>query len=47
MIQNSRKQSASAVMPAHLDPEQWESVWKGHRAADKDELFILYRRKLQ
>ncbi|MBR7793282.1 glycosyltransferase [Undibacterium sp. FT147W] len=47
MTQNSRKQTATPVMPAHVDAEQWEPVWSGHRAADKDELFILYRRKLQ
>jgi hypothetical protein len=47
MMQNSRKQTTTPVMPAHVDAEQWEPVWSGHRAADKDELFILYRRKLQ
>lgn len=40
-----RSKSLSPALTQKLSPEKWEVVWQGHRAADKDELFSLYRKK--
>ncbi|MBC3931259.1 ArnT family glycosyltransferase [Undibacterium curvum] len=45
LLQHSRRYSFTPEMPSHYEAKEWESIWIGHRAADKDELFTLYRRK--
>lgn len=45
LLQHSRKRNLVPDMPEPYEARQWESVWIGHRAGDKDELFTLYRRR--
>ncbi|MBC3869146.1 ArnT family glycosyltransferase [Undibacterium oligocarboniphilum] len=46
LLQSSRRHILKTELPAPYQPEQWDQVWSGHRAADKDEIFTLYRRKM-
>ncbi|MDE2429947.1 MAG: glycosyltransferase [Burkholderiales bacterium] len=45
MLQSSRRAHTEALLPEQYPAETWELLWSGHRAADKDELLTLYRRK--
>jgi 4-amino-4-deoxy-L-arabinose transferase-like glycosyltransferase len=40
-----RTKIPSPYLVQKLSKESWELIWQGHRAADKDELFSLYRKK--
>ena len=45
MLQHNRKQSEEPQLPAQYQLDQWQRIWNGHRAYDKDEMLTLYRRK--
>ncbi|MFZ6848076.1 ArnT family glycosyltransferase [Undibacterium sp. RuRC25W] len=47
MLQHNRKQSEEPQLPSQYQLEQWERIWNGHRAYDKDEMLTLYRRKIK
>ncbi|MFZ6686882.1 ArnT family glycosyltransferase [Undibacterium sp. SXout11W] len=47
MLQHNRKQSEEPQLPSQYQLKQWQRIWSGHRAYDKDELLTLYRRKEQ
>jgi 4-amino-4-deoxy-L-arabinose transferase-like glycosyltransferase len=40
-----RSKTSSPYMVQKLNKENWDLIWQGHRAADKDEFFSLYRKK--
>ena len=40
-----RSKTIPSIVAQKLSKENWELIWQGHRAADKDELFSLYRKK--
>lgn len=45
LLQSSRHSQSGPLLPADKNyPGAWELIWEGHRAADKDEFFSLYRK---
>lgn len=44
LIQTSRRNPDTSHRQLRHQIENWNPIWNGHRAPDKDELFTLYRR---
>ncbi len=46
LLLQSKRRSPSATQASVNDyPGNWDLLWEGHRASDKDEFFSLYRKK--
>jgi hypothetical protein len=43
--ENHRSKSKLKEGPKADFPGTWEIIWEGHRAADKDEYFSLYKKR--